>query len=345
MDIAELNSYGNFTCSEWVKDGIVIGNEEGLVGRSKLVLSEIENKLKQKYTTEEIKNKTILDVGCYDGFYLTYLSNLGFKKITGLEPKEKNILKGKVIRKFLKIPEPNINWIHGDLSKLNHEKYDIVLCLGVLHHVTDHFSFLKSLTKFTSENLFIDCRVTPDKIINKNLFLEKTEMLDVIYKFKKPQIAISSHKYESSFNDTSTSKTGIVSIPNKKSIELFLESIDFKTNVLVGPVEYRKKLNHNRDLDGLLIHSEPIKNKKKYSLTYAIEYERKLFKTLFSKNLISSFLSFHNGNTKFYNFFKKNYLMYYFLKNKKFHKFFDFFFKKTIQQKPNRNIKKSSLQF
>ncbi len=25
MDIAELNSYGNFTCSEWVKDGYLIG--------------------------------------------------------------------------------------------------------------------------------------------------------------------------------------------------------------------------------------------------------------------------------------------------------------------------------
>ena len=100
MSIAKLNSFGNFTCSVWNKNEIVVGNEEGLKGRSNLILGEIEKKIKEKYSEEEIHKKSIIDIGCYDGFYLTKLSRLKFKKIVGLEPKKKNIIKGREIRKF-----------------------------------------------------------------------------------------------------------------------------------------------------------------------------------------------------------------------------------------------------
>ncbi len=89
MSIAKLNSFGNFTCSVWNENGIVVGNEEGLKGRSNLILSEIEKKIREKYSEEEIHKKSIIDIGCYDGFYLTKLSRLKFKKIVGLEPKKK----------------------------------------------------------------------------------------------------------------------------------------------------------------------------------------------------------------------------------------------------------------
>lgn len=89
MSIARLNSFGNFTCSEWVKDGVTIGDEEGLRGRSNLILKEIHKTITKNYSLDELKNKTIIDIGCYDGFYLTNLSYLNFKEIVGLEPKKK----------------------------------------------------------------------------------------------------------------------------------------------------------------------------------------------------------------------------------------------------------------
>ncbi len=332
MSIARLNSYGNFTCSEW-RGRVTIGNEEGLRGRSDLILKNIEKIITKKYSLEQLKQKTILDIGCYDGFFLTSLSHLNFKKMVGLEPKKKNILKGKEIRKFLNIPEPNINFILGSLSDLNkHEKFDIVLCLGVMHHVIDHFSFLKQITNLTNELLFVDTRVVQDDLVNKNLFFKKTEMLDVIYKFKKPKINFSVHKYESSFNDTSTYETGIVSIPNRNSIEMFLKELSFKTEIVVSPKDYRNLLNHKRDLDGLLLYSTPEKKTKRYSITYAIKYERELFKTLFHDNLIEDIYRLNKKETNFF-IFKKNFYIYLCLRKKKFHFLFDFFFSKKFTSK------------
>ena len=42
----------------------------------------------------EIKDFSILDIGCNDGWVLHQLSDLPFKKMVGIEPREKNIEKG-----------------------------------------------------------------------------------------------------------------------------------------------------------------------------------------------------------------------------------------------------------
>ena len=39
---------------------------------------------------------SIIDVGCYDGWILHQLSNLPFNQMVGIEPREKNIIKGKI---------------------------------------------------------------------------------------------------------------------------------------------------------------------------------------------------------------------------------------------------------
>lgn len=329
MSIAKLNSFGNFTCSVWNENEIVVGNEEGLKGRSNLILGEIEKKIKEKYSEEEIHKKSIIDIGCYDGFYLTKLSRLKFKKIVGLEPKKKNIIKGREIRKFLKIEEPDIEFIEGDLSNSNiNNKFDIVLCLGVLHHVPDHNEILKKLSNITSELLFLDFRVIQNELVKKNEILFKAEMLDIIYKFKKKKIAFSFHKYESNFNDSSTNASGIVSIPSEDSIELFLDNLNFKTTTLISPRNYRKILNHKRPLDGMLVCAEP---KKKEHVNYARNYERKLFNTNFSSNLIENLFLISQSKSSFFLLFKKNFFFYILLKNKLFF-LFDYLFKNKFDQ-------------
>lgn len=50
-------------------------------------------------------------------------------------------------------------------------------------------------------------------------------------------------------------------MPNKGSIEIFLEALNFKTTELVSQIDYRRLLNHKRDLDGLLLYSVPAKKK------------------------------------------------------------------------------------
>ena len=67
-NIEKLNAFGNFTCSEWTNENVTVGREEGLQGRSELILKTIKNYLKSKYNNDDIKNLSILDIGCFDGF-------------------------------------------------------------------------------------------------------------------------------------------------------------------------------------------------------------------------------------------------------------------------------------
>ena len=254
--IEYLNSLGPFTSSEWEKNGVRIGNEEGLSGRSKLLLTKITNFILKKYSQKEIESMSLVDIGSFDGFFACNLSKLKFKRVVGAEPRKKNIDKGKEIRSFLDI-ECNVEFQQKNLQEIN-EKFDIVLCLGVMHHVPDHYEFIKKLTNLTKKILIIDTRVLREDFIDKKKATFNSEMLDVYYKVNKPtNVAISIDKIETSFKDTSSSASGIVSIPNKFKVLSLLNQFGFNNQkILIDPSQYRKALSHDRPLDGFLLVAE-----------------------------------------------------------------------------------------
>ena len=47
---------------------------------------------------------SIADVGCYDGWLIEHLADLPFRRFVGFEPRQRNIDKGKAVRRILKIP-------------------------------------------------------------------------------------------------------------------------------------------------------------------------------------------------------------------------------------------------
>jgi hypothetical protein len=95
----------------------------------------------------------------------------------------------------------------------------------------------------------------------------------------------------------------------------FLDNLNFKTTTLISPRNYRKILNHKRPLDGMLVCAEP---KKKEHINYARNYERKLFNTNFSSNLIENLFLISQSKSIFFLLFKKNFFFYILLKMKLF---------------------------
>ena len=179
MDNQTLNSIGNLICSEWSNNGIKLGNEEGLKGRSKLILDNVSDHLLNNYTKKEIQNMTLLDIGSFDGYIPYYLSDLGFKKIVACEPRKKNIEKGISIRKFLNLEEKkNIEFIAKRFEDLEVEKksFDVVSCFGIMHHIGDHFSFIKKMAEISKKILVIDSRVVNESIIKKKKLLKKVKL-------------------------------------------------------------------------------------------------------------------------------------------------------------------------
>ena len=327
--IEYLNSLGPFTSSEWEKNGVRIGNEEGLSGRSKLLLTKITSFILKKYSQKEIESMSLVDIGSFDGFFACNLSKLNFKRVVGAEPRKKNIDKGKEIRNFLDI-ECNVEFQQKNLQEIN-EKFDIVLCLGVMHHVPDHYEFIKKLTNLTKKILIIDTRVLREDFIDKKKATFNSEMLDVYYKVNKStNIAISIDKIETSFKDTSSSTSGIVSIPNKFKVLSLLNQFGFNNQkILIDPSQYRKALSHDRPLDGFLLVAEKknIRNENFKTFNFIRNYENNLRKSRLPKKLIEYIYSYYFSKRSFFSLFGFVIL---FLIKKKLIKKFTFFLKKTI---------------
>ena len=128
-----INTYGPYNHAVWTSQGITVSNEERLSGRVELLAKKIRECILKHFTMDEIGKLSIVDVGCYDGWILQELSDLPFLKMVGIEPRESNITKGKVIREQLSI-ESRVIFEIGDINSLGDQKFDIVICTGVLHH-------------------------------------------------------------------------------------------------------------------------------------------------------------------------------------------------------------------
>jgi ubiquinone/menaquinone biosynthesis C-methylase UbiE len=251
--IESLNAHGPYSMAVWRSGDIEIGNEEGLLGRSSYFLKLIREEILKNYSLEELKNFSILDIGCNDGWVLHELSDLPFKKMVGLEPREKNIAKGKMVREILKL-QNRVDYRIGDVESLDDEKFDIVICAGVLYHVESIPLALRNIRNICNKFLFIESRCLSEGHITSEL-MDEIEMRDLVYQFKEKICGITAQKFESGYHDGSAKEATIVNIPSVESLVMNLELLSFQEiNVVASTREYRAAVwQDKRPLSGVCI--------------------------------------------------------------------------------------------
>lgn len=113
---------------------------------------------KIKISNKEMKNKTILDLGCNTGGMLFELQNFSPEKCVGLEYDYEKIKVANRVAAFAGIQ--NTIFIHEDLDKIDlskyQEKYDYVFCLSINAHVKDEKKLFKTLGHFTKKVLIFE---------------------------------------------------------------------------------------------------------------------------------------------------------------------------------------------
>jgi len=115
----------------------------------------ILNKIRFDYINDanNLKNKTVLDIGCGGGL-LTEKLCLHGAIVTGIDKSKLLIKIAENHSNFTK----NLTYINIDINNLYHHnlnKYDIITCMEVMEHLNDQNILFKLLNKLSTDNTII----------------------------------------------------------------------------------------------------------------------------------------------------------------------------------------------
>ena len=91
----------------------------------------------------DFAGKSVLEIGCWDGFWSFYAERRGAKRVVATDDVSQNWASGAGLRLAKKLLKSNVeinqNVSIYEASKLN-ETFDIIICLGVYYHLVDPFA-------------------------------------------------------------------------------------------------------------------------------------------------------------------------------------------------------------
>ncbi len=113
----------------------------------------------------DFKDKTVLDVGCWDGNYCIYASKRGAKSVLGIDVDPWSNTEWKTKFDYVVKKSGVTNVSRQNLSVYDvKKKYDIVLFMGVLYHLKHPLLALEVLRDVTKERIVVETHVAGNDI-------------------------------------------------------------------------------------------------------------------------------------------------------------------------------------
>ncbi|MDC1122776.1 methyltransferase domain-containing protein [Nitrospinaceae bacterium] len=122
-----------------------------------------------------------------------------------------------------------------NIDKLFPDKqFDIVICLGMLHHVASTYDTLSNVSRMSRNVLIVDSMIIPELENDIERIQPVVNTRDIVYQGEENLWSVSAFKYESPYGDGSRKDFGIVNIPSAKLIEMSLNSCGFGPTSTLG---------------------------------------------------------------------------------------------------------------
>ncbi len=166
-----------------------------------------------KPTLEDINvnDKSVLDLGCSDGYFSFESSKIGAKHVLGIDLDPLRIKRAKFIKDVHNVK--NVHFETMSVYELPIQKtYDLTLCLGLLHRIPDMESCLDKLSEITNTVVSEFKTLDGDKSIKK--FHGETKL----------------NKYNTLYYT-----------PTKKYVIEYMEKIGFTKNKIIEDVQSELK--------------------------------------------------------------------------------------------------------
>lgn len=278
------NAYGPYPHGAWVGRDLVIGNEEVLSGRGAFLASLIRRSILERFTVEQIRSMTLVDVGCYDGWLICQLEDLPFARMIGIEPRRKNLDKGQMIRQLLGI-ETRCEFRQGSIENLEQtlgeDKADIVICTGLFHHLSSTAGGVAALHAICKKYLFLETKCFSAELEDDRL-QNALELKDLPYFFAPKTFGVTGHKLESAYYDGSAAQMSVISLPSIEALKMFLEVGGFAgINVVADPTAYAQAVPGRANFTAVCLTASPSSSSSDMNVERWIEdYEGGLVRTL-----------------------------------------------------------------
>ena len=107
-----------------------------------------------------LKGKRVLDLGCLEGGYCAAFAKMGAARVVGVDVRPKNLERAALVKHCLKLG--NVDLRLADVRHVNRRyfgEFEIVFAAGILYHLDDPYSFLRSAAEMTLDVLFLDTHV------------------------------------------------------------------------------------------------------------------------------------------------------------------------------------------
>ena len=243
--IETINAHGPYVHGVWKNAHVAIGDEERLGGRARLLADSARQCILANFSRRQISQLSVIDVGCYDGWLLCQLDDLPFREMVGVEPRQKNIDKGMVVRRALGL-STRATFAQGTLENLGEvvrgRRFDIVLATGLLHHLESIPVGIDRLRQVCGSLLFLETICLPKAFETKQV-AKALELKDIVYKDRPAEFGLTGHKLESSYSDGSAVAMAVISIPSEATLKMTLESKGFgDVSTVVSPEEFRRRV-------------------------------------------------------------------------------------------------------
>jgi len=111
----------------------------------------------EKIFDGNLKGKTVLDIGCCNGYFCLEALARGARRAVGWELSPGRVRHARMIADMLGSPaEYQARNIEEATPEANGEIFDVVTCLNVLHYMKDPIAALDKLVKLTGETLILE---------------------------------------------------------------------------------------------------------------------------------------------------------------------------------------------
>jgi tRNA (mo5U34)-methyltransferase len=195
-------------------------------------------KVIQQCLPRDLRDKSLLDVGCNAGFYSFEAKRLGAARVLGVDGQRQHIRQALFVRKLLGL---DVEFRRMNVYELDQHaigQFDITLALGLIYHLKHLVLALENLYKVTRETLIIETAIMPPERTPPSFThpLGETRMqLHALALVENPQAAKeqifnwflpSVEALEALLKNTGFDSIEVVEVKNERAVLICRKSVD-----------------------------------------------------------------------------------------------------------------------